>query len=40
VEEGIGPDNAMKFDVSQEIINSSKVRFDPRPELYAARASG
>ncbi len=40
VEEGIGPDNAMKFDVSLDIINQSKVRFAPRPELYTARASG
>jgi aldehyde:ferredoxin oxidoreductase len=40
VEEGIGPDNAMKFDVSLEVINQSKVRFPARPELYAARASG
>ena len=40
VEEGIGPENAMKFDVSLEVINQSKVRFPARPELYAARASG
>ena len=40
VDEGIGPDNAMKFDVSLDIINQSKVRFAPRPELYTARASG
>ena len=40
VNEGIGPDNAMKFDVPLDVINQSKVRFPPRPELYGARASG
>jgi aldehyde:ferredoxin oxidoreductase len=40
VEEGIGPDHAMKFDVSLDVINASKVRFDPREELYTAAASG
>jgi aldehyde:ferredoxin oxidoreductase len=40
VEEGIGPDNAMKFDVSLEVINQSKVRFAPREELFVAKASG
>ena len=40
VNEGIGPDHAMKFDVSLEVINASKVRFDPREELYTAAASG
>lgn len=40
VEEGIGPDNAMKFDVSLDIINQSKVRFPVRDELFAIKASG
>jgi len=40
VNEGIGPDNAMKFDVSLDVINASKVRFEPREELYTAKASG
>ena len=40
VNEGIGPDHAMKFDVPLEVINASKVRFDPREELYTAAASG
>ena len=40
VEEGIGPDHAMKFDVSLDVINASKVRFDPREELYTAAATG
>jgi aldehyde:ferredoxin oxidoreductase len=40
VEEGIGPDHAMKFDVSLEVINQSKVRFPPREELFSSAASG
>ena len=40
VNEGIGPDHAMKFDVSLETINLSKQRFEPRDELYAMKASG
>jgi aldehyde:ferredoxin oxidoreductase len=40
VEEGIGPDHAMKFDVPLDVINQSKVRFPIRDELFAAKASG
>ncbi len=40
VEEGIGPDHAMKFDVSLEVINQSKVRFAAREELFSAKATG
>ncbi len=40
VNEGIGPDHAMKFDVPLEVINQSKVRFPIRDELFAAKASG
>ena len=40
VEEGIGPDHSLKFDVPLEIINQSKVRFAPREELFATKASG
>jgi aldehyde:ferredoxin oxidoreductase len=40
VEEGIGPDHAMKFDVPLETINQSKVRFAPREELFSAKAAG
>jgi aldehyde:ferredoxin oxidoreductase len=40
VEEGIGPDNALKFDVSLETINLSKQRFDGREELFTLKASG
>jgi aldehyde:ferredoxin oxidoreductase len=40
VEEGIGPDNAMKFDVPLEIINQSKQRFPTREELFTMKASG
>jgi aldehyde:ferredoxin oxidoreductase len=40
VNEGIGPDHSMKFDVPLEIINQSKVRFPIREELFTAKASG
>ena len=40
VEEGIGPDHSMKFDVPLEIINQSKVRFPAREELFKMKASG
>ncbi|HEM46247.1 MAG TPA: hypothetical protein ENO23_04290, partial [Alphaproteobacteria bacterium] len=40
VEEGIGPDHVFKFDVPAEVIAAAKVRFEPRQELYEARASG
>ena len=40
VEEGIGPDQAMKFDVPLEVINQSKVRFPIRDALFESKASG
>jgi aldehyde:ferredoxin oxidoreductase len=40
VNEGIGPDNSLKFDVDAETIAAAKVRFDIRDELFAVRASG
>jgi aldehyde:ferredoxin oxidoreductase len=40
VEEGIGPDHSLKFDVPLEIINQSKVRFPVRDELFAIKATG
>jgi aldehyde:ferredoxin oxidoreductase len=40
VEEGIGPDHSMKFDVSLDVINQSKVRFAAREELFSAKATG
>jgi len=40
VEEGIGPDQSLKFDVPLEVINQSKVRFPPREELFTMKASG
>jgi aldehyde:ferredoxin oxidoreductase len=40
VEEGIGPDHSMKFDVPLEVINQSKVRFATRDELFVGKASG
>jgi aldehyde:ferredoxin oxidoreductase len=40
VEEGIGPDQSMKFDVPLEVINQSKVRFPTRDALFESKASG
>ncbi len=40
VNEGIGPENSMKFDVDLATINLSKQRFDSREELFAMKASG
>ena len=40
VDEGIGPDNVFKFDVDAETIAAAKVRFEPRDELYGAKATG
>jgi aldehyde:ferredoxin oxidoreductase len=40
VEEGIGPDQAMKFDVPLDVINQSKQRFPIRDELFAIKAAG
>lgn len=40
VNEGIGPDHSMKFDVSLDVINQSKVRFPARDELFLGKASG
>lgn len=40
VEEGIGPDHSMKFDVPLDVINQSKVRFAAREELFSAKATG
>jgi aldehyde:ferredoxin oxidoreductase len=39
-DEGIGPDNSLKFDVDAATIAAAKVRFDPREELFAMKASG
>ena len=38
--EGIGPDNALKFDVDAATIAASKVRFPNREELFGIKASG
>ena len=40
VNEGIGPDNSLKFDVALETVNLSKQRFASRDELFAMKASG
>ena len=40
VNEGIGPDHSLKFDVDLATINLSKQRFDGREELYTMKASG
>lgn len=39
VEEGIGPDNSMKFDVDPEIIASAKVRFPTSDNLFGSKSS-
>lgn len=39
-EEGIGPDQAMKFDIPAEIIAMAKVRQTPTEKLYTASAVG
>jgi aldehyde:ferredoxin oxidoreductase len=40
VEEGIGPNHVMKFDVPADIIAAAKKRFEPREELYKLKATG
>jgi aldehyde:ferredoxin oxidoreductase len=40
VEEGVGPNQVMKFDVPAEIITAAKQRFAPREELYELKATG
>lgn len=40
VEEGIGPDHSLKFDVGPEIIAQAKVRFGNRDEMFTAKAAG
>ena len=40
VEEGIGPDHSLKFDVDLATINLSKQRFPAREELYTMKAAG
>jgi len=40
VNEGIGPDHVMKFDVALETINLSKKRFEARDRLFEMKASG
>ena len=40
VEEGIGPDHSLKFDVPLEVVNQSKVRFPIREELFGIKATG
>ena len=40
VEEGIGPDHSLKFEVSADIIAAAKVRFETRDELFVAKAAG
>ena len=39
-EEGIGPENAMIFDVPKEIIAMAKVRQEPTEKLYTASPAG
>jgi aldehyde:ferredoxin oxidoreductase len=40
VEEGIGPDHSLKFDIAPEIIAQAKVRFGDRDELFTTKAAG
>jgi len=40
VNEGIGPDHSLKFDVDAETIAAAKVRFPIREEMFAVKASG
>ena len=40
VEEGIGPDHSLKFDISADIIAQAKVRFGNRDELFTTKAAG
>ena len=40
VNEGIGPGNALKFDVDAATIAAAKVRFPAREELFGMKASG
>ena len=40
VNEGIGPDHTLKFQVDPKIIQDVKSRFDAREELYTTKAAG
>jgi aldehyde:ferredoxin oxidoreductase len=40
VEEGIGPDHSLKFDIGADIIAKAKVRFGNRDELFTTKAAG
>ena len=40
-DEGIGPEHAMKFDVSADVVARAKAeRFPVRDELWATKATG
>ena len=38
VNEGIGPDNSLKFDVPADIVSQAKTRFGNREELFTTKA--
>jgi aldehyde:ferredoxin oxidoreductase len=40
IEEGVGPNHVMKFDVQPDIIAAAKQRFDAREELFKLKATG
>ena len=40
VEEGIGPDHSLKFDIGPEIIAQAKKRFGNREELFTTSPAG
>ena len=40
VEEGIGPDHSLKFDLPPEVVAPAKTRFANRDELFTTKAAG
>jgi hypothetical protein len=40
IDEGVGPNHVMKFDVPAEIIAAAKNRFAAREELFKLKATG
>jgi aldehyde:ferredoxin oxidoreductase len=40
IEEGVGPNHVMKFDVPAEVIAAAKQRFEAREELFKLKATG
>ncbi len=40
VEEGVGPDHSLKFDLSSDVVAKAKVRFGNREELFTTKSAG